>query len=194
MNDPALSASAAAFIRAMQRSQIIQLNAPPFQTYKTAMNKIASLAVLGAFLVPVTLVSSQPAQAKPARKTAKKAPQVNWQPSYWAAQKAAKRSGKPLFIDFYTDWCGPCKYLDQTTYRDAQFVAYSRGWVMVKVNPEKSEFGRKLAEKYRVRGFPAMIFTDGRGTKHGEAVGAYPTQMLIPAMKRAAKKAGGTSV
>ena len=157
------------------------------------MNKIASFALLGAFVLPVTLVSVPNAQAKPAKKE-QKAARVNWQPSYWAAQKAAKRSGKPLFIDFYTDWCGPCKILDQTTFRDPQFVAYSRGWIMVKVNPEKSEFGRKLAEKYRVQGYPSMIFTDGRGTKHGEAVGTYPAKMLIPAMKKAAKKAGGTRV
>ena len=155
------------------------------------MNKIASFALLGALLSPVALVASAPAHAKPAKE---KAPKVNWQPSYWAAQKAAARSGKPLFIDFYTDWCGPCKYLEETTYRDAKFVAYSRGWVMVKVNPEKSEFGRKLFEKYKLSGYPSMVFTDGSGQKHGEAVGAYPADMLISEMKKAAKKAGGTSI
>ncbi len=152
------------------------------------MNKLASLALLGALLVPATVISSAPAHAKP---TPKKAPKVNWQPSYWAAQKAAKRSGKPLFIDFYTDWCGPCKYLDQTTYRDAKFAAYSRGWIMVKVNPEKSEFGRKLFDKYGLNGYPSMVFTDGAGKKHGEAVGAYPADMLMAEMKKAEKKAGG---
>ena len=155
------------------------------------MSKLASLAIVGALLAPIAPFSGATAHAKPAKKQAAK---VNWQPSYAAAMKAAKRSGKPLFIDFYTDWCGPCKYLDQTTYRNAKFVAYSRGWVMVKVNPEKSALGRQLAAKYRVNGFPSMIFTDARGKKHGEAVGTYPAEMLIPAMKKAAKKAGGTRV
>ncbi len=152
------------------------------------MNKLAFFALSGALLAPAMVISSSTAHAKPAPK---KAPKVNWQPSYWAAQKAAKRSGKPLFIDFYTDWCGPCKYLDQTTYRDAKFVAYSRGWIMVKVNPEKSELGSKLASKYGVSGYPSMIFTDASGKKQGEAVGTYPADMLIPEMKKAAKKAGG---
>lgn len=154
------------------------------------MNKIAFLASASALLVPATLFAGGTAHAKPAKQAAK----VNWQSSYFAAQKSAKRSGKLLFIDFYTDWCGPCKYLDQTTYQDAKFVAYSRGWVMVKVNPEKSEFGRKLFDKYKLSGYPSMVFTDSSGKKHGEAVGAYPANMLMQEMKNAAKKAGGTRV
>ncbi len=151
------------------------------------MNKIAFYATLGALLA---LTSSHVAGAKPAKKRAVAA-KVRWQTSYFAARKAARRSGKPLFIDFYTDWCGPCKYLDQTTYRNAKFVAASRGWIMVKVNPEKSALGRQLANKYRVQGFPTMIFTDGDGSKHGQAFGAYPAAMLIAEMKKAAKKANG---
>ena len=156
------------------------------------MKNFALFALAGALIAATSLAPMPSAHAKPAKNSKKKASKVNWQPSYSAAQKAARRSGKPLFIDFYTDWCGPCKYLDQTTYQDAKFIAYSRGWIMVKVNPEKSDFGRKLAEKYAVSGYPSMIFTDGGGKKHGEAVGSYPTEMLIPEMKKAAKKAGGT--
>ena len=78
------------------------------------MKKLAFCAALIALPLAMT---SHVAAAKPAKKQQSKT-QVNWQPSYWAAQKEARRSGKPLFIDFYTDWCGPCKYLDETTYRD----------------------------------------------------------------------------
>lgn len=154
------------------------------------MKTLNSLALLGIMLAPTVLIGAT-AHAKPAQSSANK---VNWQPSYFAAMKEAKRSGKPMFIDFYTDWCGPCKYLDQTTYHDAKFVAYSRGWVMVKVNPEKSALGRQLFDKYKLSGYPSMVFTDARGKKNGEAVGSYPAAMLIPEMKKAAKKAGGTRV
>lgn len=151
------------------------------------MKKFALFALLGALAMSAPTVF-----AKPAKKTT--VARVNWAPSYWAAQQAAKRTGKPLFIDFYTDWCGPCKYLEQTTYRDSRFIAYSRGWIMVKVNPEKSALGAKLAEKYKVQGYPSMIFTDGSGKKRGEAVGTYPAQMLISEMKKAAKKVSGTRI
>ena len=150
------------------------------------MNKFAFCAIAGALL---SVTSSHVAQARPAKKQA--AAKINWQPSYFAARKAARRSGKPLFIDFYTDWCGFCKDMDRTTYRNAKFIAYSRGWIMVKVNPEKSELGRQLAQKYRVDGFPTMIFTDGGGANHGQADGFSETFGLVSMMKRAAKRANG---
>ncbi len=153
------------------------------------MNKIAFCAALIALSAGSM---GHGAHAKPAKKqTAKTQAKVNWQPSYWAARKAARRSGKPMFIDFYTDWCGPCKHLEQTTFRNAKFVAYSRGWIMVRVNPEKSALGRQLAERYGVQGFPTMIFTDGGGVPHGQAFYDYPASELLPMMKRAAKKANG---
>ena len=147
--------------------------------------KTSLLALTFVVLAPVGVL------AAPARKTA---PKVEWQPSYAAALKAARHSGKPLFIDFYTDWCGPCKYMEQTTYKDPKFVAHSRGWIMVKVNPEKSAAGRKLFNKYHLDGYPSMVLTDASGQKHGLVVGSSPTNALINEMRRAARKAGGISV
>lgn len=40
------------------------------------------------------------------------------------AQKAAKKDGKPLMIDVYTSWCGPCRMLDKNTFHDPQTAAY----------------------------------------------------------------------
>ncbi|MBS1943025.1 MAG: thioredoxin family protein [Bacteroidetes bacterium] len=40
------------------------------------------------------------------------------------AQKAAKKDGKPLFVDVHTSWCGPCRMLDKNTFHDPQIAAY----------------------------------------------------------------------
>lgn len=40
------------------------------------------------------------------------------------AQAAAKKDGKPLFIDVYTPWCGPCKLLSSNTFMDQQTADY----------------------------------------------------------------------
>lgn len=156
------------------------------------MKKLVLLMTLSALAAPWGAAHAKPA---PKTKKSKKAvPAINWAPSYFAAQQAAKRTGKPLFIDFYTDWCGPCKWLEQNTYKDPKFIAYTRGWIMVKINPEKSELGRQLAQKYSVSGFPTLIFTDDSGQKLGEVVGARPAHLVIPPMKKAARNAGGTYI
>lgn len=133
---------------------------------------------------------SSVADAKPTRKSAMSA-KVNWRPSFPAALAEAKRTGKPIFVDFYTTWCGPCKYLDAVTYKHPRFVAESKKWVMVKVDAEKNAANTQLARKYKVDGFPSMIFLQSSGKEADRAVGGLPPELLVPKMKKAVLKAGG---
>lgn len=147
------------------------------------MQKLLLSALLALPLLTAT------AQAKPARKKVA-ASQVVWRASFPAALAEAKRTGKPIFIDFYTTWCGPCKYLDAVTYKDARFVAESKKWVMVKVDAEKNAANVKLAKKYKINGYPSMLFLKPSGKEADRAVGGYPPELLVPKMKQAGQKAG----
>ncbi len=49
--------------------------------------------------------------------------QIQWV-SFEEAMALAKKDGKPVLVDVYTDWCGWCKRLDATTYRDSAVVAF----------------------------------------------------------------------
>ncbi|MFT6716831.1 MAG: thiol:disulfide interchange protein, partial [Saprospiraceae bacterium] len=40
------------------------------------------------------------------------------------AYKASRTLDKPIFIDVYTSWCGWCKRMDQTTFRDPVVANY----------------------------------------------------------------------
>lgn len=144
-----------------------------------------------ALLALPTIVTSVPAAPAKKKVTAK----VKWQTSYSGALAEAKRTGKPIFIDFYTTWCGPCKFLDEVTYKDAKFVAESRNWVMVKVDAEKNQNTIALAKKFKVEGYPTMVFLKPNGKETDRAVGGYPASMLVPKMEKAAEKAlGGKSI
>ena len=155
--------------------------------------------LLCAFLaLPIlsTQLSASPAHKVSRPKLHPKVPaKVNWRTSFPLALAEAKRTGKPVFVDFFTTWCGPCKYLDSVTYKDYRFVTESRKWVMVKVDAEKNSANVKLAQKFKVDGFPSLIFFKPSGKESGRVVGGYPPEMLVPKMKKAGIIAsGGTRI
>jgi len=55
-------------------------------------------------LLLFSLLFAVGASAKPAHKMNSAAP-VAWRTDFDSALKEARRSGKPVFVDFYTDWC-----------------------------------------------------------------------------------------
>lgn len=149
------------------------------------MKKLLLTAVLA---LPILAANTH---AAPQKKAAKAKATVKWHSTLASGLAEAKKTGKPVFVDFYTTWCGPCKYLDDVTYKDAKFVAESKKWVMVKLDAEKGNTNIKLAEKYKISGFPSMLFLKSNGKEVGRAVGGYPANLLVPEMKKAASKAGG---
>ncbi len=77
------------------------------------------------------------------------------------ALERARAEKRLVMVDVYTDWCGWCKKLDSDTYGDARVAAALENVISIRVNAEKG--GESVAEKYRVRGFPTVLFLSGSG-------------------------------
>lgn len=61
---------------------------------------------------------------------------VNWM-SLEQAIEAQKKSPKPIMMDVYTNWCGPCRMLDKNTFQDARVAKYlNQNFYSVKFNAE----------------------------------------------------------
>jgi thioredoxin 1 len=88
------------------------------------------------------------------------------------------RSGKLVLLDFWADWCSPCKMVSPvieelyTTYKDVAIIAK----IDAERNPETSK-------KYAICNIPALLFF-----KNGEIVdkqiGAAPKSILVEKLSK----------
>jgi thioredoxin 1 len=78
------------------------------------------------------------------------------------------RSGVPVFVDFYADWCGPCNMIAPTI--EALSEEYAGKVKFVKINVDNNQ---QLAMKYDILSIPtSMLFENG--TVKDSLIGAYP--------------------
>jgi uncharacterized protein YyaL (SSP411 family) len=75
----------------------------------------------------------------------------------------AKKENKLIFMDAFTTWCGPCKYLSKNVFpNDTVGQFFNSNFVCVKMDMEKGE-GIGLAGKYGVQAYPTLLYIDGNG-------------------------------
>lgn len=117
------------------------------------------------------------------------------------ALKAQKKDPKPIFMDVYTDWCGPCKMLDKNTFHDATIVEIvSKSYYAVKFNAEGNEsitfkgtkytnpkyvadkVGRNSVHEFtmflKVQGYPTMYIFETNGDIKTNILGYKTAEQL----------------
>lgn len=89
-----------------------------------------------------------------------------------------KFEGKlPCIIDFYADWCGPCKMV--APILEELSKEYDGKINIYKVNTEEEQ---ELAGAFGIKSIPSMLFCPSDGQPQ-MAVGALPKDSLIQAIK-----------
>lgn len=99
------------------------------------------------------------------------------------AKAAAKAEGKKIFIDFYTDWCGPCRRLAANVFPTKQVGDYlNTNYICLKIDAEKGE-GPKLAKAYKVAAYPTLAVVDSEGNLIGSFAGLKEGDEFIAAVE-----------
>ena len=103
----------------------------------------------------------------------------------------AKKEGKPVFVDCYTEWCGPCKMMANKEFPKKEAGDYfNKKFVCWKVDMEKGE-GVELAKRYDVNAFPTFLILDADGNLTGRCVGAAGITDFIKKVEDAMKEEKG---
>jgi thioredoxin-related protein len=102
----------------------------------------------------------------------------------------AKASGKPLFLDFATGWCGWCKRLDKDVFSRADVADAMKAYVAAHVDAEEKTEGVGLAERYHVHGFPTLVVVDASGDEIDRIVGYLPAPAFLTEVGRIARGEG----
>ena len=128
------------------------------------------------------------------------AQKIQWM-SFAEALEAQKKEPKKIFMDVYTDWCGPCKLLDKNTFQNPDVSRYiSTHYYAVKFNAEGQEEinffdqvftnpnfvpnrkGRNATHQFTrflgVKGYPTVVFFSEQGDPIMPVVGYHKPQQL----------------
>lgn len=100
--------------------------------------------------------------------------------------KLAKEQQKPIFMDCYTSWCGPCRQMLKDVFPQKKVGDFlNELFVVTKFDMEKGD-GIDLAKKYEVRAFPTFMVLDKDGKMVDRHIGTMTPENLIGFCKNAA--------
>jgi thioredoxin:protein disulfide reductase len=114
---------------------------------------------------------------------------IQWIPYSDAMVSRAAREAKPVFIDFYADWCTPCKELDRDTFAAPEVIGRSQEFIMLKANLTSTGDPQveALRQKFQARGVPTLIFLkpDGEELENLRGTGFESKETFLDKMNRA---------
>ncbi|MFR7877685.1 MAG: thioredoxin family protein [Butyricimonas paravirosa] len=77
----------------------------------------------------------------------------------------AKAENKLVFIDCYTDWCGPCRLMTEEIFPMKEMGDYfNPKYICIKANAEKGEEGPAIKEKFGIKGTRHLSFSTTMAT------------------------------
>ncbi len=114
------------------------------------------------------------------------AQEIAFETGTWAEIKAkAKKENKLIFMDAFTTWCGPCKWMAKNTFTDKSVADYyNSNFINAKIDMEKGE-GLDIAKEYKVTCYPNLVYIDGDGKLVHRAAGSMDAAAFIQVGKTA---------
>lgn len=91
----------------------------------------------------------------------------------------AKAEEKPIFVDAFTTWCGPCKVMSKSVFTDSRVgELYNASFVNMKIDMEQAP-GLHFQETYPVSAYPTLYYINFDGAVLKKIVGAQQIESFL---------------
>ncbi len=101
--------------------------------------------------------------------------------------REAKKQNKPFFIDFWATWCGPCKMLNATTFRDERVGEFAnQHFLAYKMDVDQAE-NKMIAAKYQIQVLPTIVFFNAKAEEIGRFTGYRPPEAFLQELNKYAE-------
>ena len=105
---------------------------------------------------------------------------INWR-SYEEGMVLSKIEKKKVFLHFYADWCGFCRKMANTTFKDSTLITYlNENYMPIMVNTDREP---QTAGSYGVAGLPTTVFLTPMGEPIFSVPGYIATDPLMSMLK-----------
>lgn len=95
----------------------------------------------------------------------------------------ARKENKPIFVDCYTSWCGPCNMMSTRVFPTKEAGDFfNPRFISIKIDMEKGE-GKELLKQWKINAFPTYLILNNDGEIVYTSRGYIPASELVKRMQ-----------